>query len=72
MEFYASSQGESQGDLFSNLVLIEEANILIIVNSFIHVLNIYWASPVAGIGPGCWAYTVNTIVEAPVLAEFMF
>lgn len=30
-----------QGDHFSDLVAIEQANILIIMNSFIHSLNVY-------------------------------
>lgn len=36
-----------QGDHFSDLVAIEQANILIIMNSFIHSLNVYWAFPMA-------------------------
>lgn len=31
----------SQGDLLSNLVIIEEANTLTVMNSFLHSLNTY-------------------------------
>lgn len=62
----------SQGDPFSDLVIIEEANILIIVNSFVHSLNIYGAFPMVGHGPRCWAYTVNKIYEVPNNGELVF